>query len=143
MAMLKLYLTAFFTSAVIMLPNRRLFLSMRSLGGAQTYRRLELVRLSCSERLRITHRVAQMRHADTLNYRRAPKCGSCTCEVIKEADAGTQKDRGYVNANFVQEPSFDALLDGIGTMHSDRFSTRGGFRFLHSAFDTVRHEMDR
>ena len=84
-----------------------------------------------------------MRHADALNYRRAPKCGSCTREVVKEADSGTQKDRGYINANLVKETSFDALLDGVGTMHPDRFSAGGSFRFLHSAFDTVRHEMDR
>jgi hypothetical protein len=44
--------------------------------------------------------------------------------------------------DFVDKPSIQQLLDGVGTMDSNGLASGGGSGLVHGASDAVGHEMD-
>lgn len=62
--------------------------------------------------------------------------------MLKQPNSRTKKHRGDIDADLVEVPSIQALLDGVSAMHPNRLSAGGGFRLFDSAFDAVCHEPD-
>ncbi len=92
--------------------------------------------------LRLAYWVAQVCNADAQDHRRVAKDGWRAGEVVEESNSGAKKDRHDVDVDFVEEPSVQALLDGVGAVDPNGLPGGGGFGLVHSAFDAVGHEVD-
>jgi len=63
-------------------------------------------------------------------------------EAVEESNSGAKKNRRDVDVDFVEEPSIQALLDGVGAVDANGLPGGGGFGLVHGAFDAVEHEVD-
>jgi hypothetical protein len=82
-------------------------------------------------------------YADASNYCGVAQDGLCAGEVVEETNSRAKKNCRDVDADFVKEASIQQLLDGVCSVDENRLPGGGGFGFIHGAFDTVRHEVDR
>ena len=73
-------------------------------------------REGCGVGLRRAYRVAQVCNADARDHRRVAKDGWRAGEVVKESNAGAKQNRCDVDADFVEEASIQALLDGVSAV---------------------------
>ena len=97
----------------------------------------------CGVGLRLAYWVAQVCNADARDHRRVAKDGWRAGEVVKESNSGAKKNRRDVDVDFVEEPSIQALLDGVSAVDPNGLPGGGGFGLVHGAFDAVGHEVDR
>src|SRR4029077_13071570 len=58
-----------------------------------------------------------------------------------ESNARAKNDRRDVDADFVEQSSIQALLDGVSAVDPDGLPGGGGFGLVHGAFDAVGHEV--
>jgi hypothetical protein len=58
-------------------------------------------------------------------------------EVVEESSSGAEKDRGDVDADFVEESSVKALLDGVGSVDSNGLPCSCGLSLVDGGFDTL------
>src|SRR5207247_4580256 len=75
------------------------------------------------------------------DHRRYDKYNWRADEAVEEANSGAKKNRRDVDVDFVEEPSIQALLDGVGAVDADGLPGGGGFGLVHGAFDAVDHEV--
>ena len=66
----------------------------------------------CGVGLRLAYRVAQVRNADARDHRRVAKDDWRAHEAVEDSNSGAKKDRSDVDADFVEEPGIQQLLDG-------------------------------
>src|SRR2546427_3863609 len=76
------------------------------------------------------------------DHRRVAKDDWRAGEAVEESNSGAKKNRRDVDVDFVEEPSIQALLDGVGAVDTNGFPGGGGFGLVHGAFDAVAHEVD-
>src|SRR5437016_14290950 len=79
-------------------------------------------------RLRLAYWVAQVCNADAPDHRRVAKDDWRAGEAVEESNSGAKKNRRDVDVDFVEEPSIQQLLDGVGAMDANeigRASCRG------------------
>src|SRR3989441_10117100 len=95
----------------------------------------------CGVRLRPTHWVAQVCNADAPDHRRVAKDDWRAGEAVEESNSGAKKNRRDVDVDFVEEPSIQALLDGVGAVDANGLPGGGGFGLVHGAFDAGAHEV--
>jgi hypothetical protein len=81
-------------------------------------------------------------NADAPDHRRVVKDDWCAGEAVEESNSGAKKNRRDVDVDFVEEPSIQELLDGVGAVDPNGFPSGGGFGLAHGAFDAVGHELD-
>src|SRR5438876_2699939 len=93
-------------------------------------------------RLRLAYWVAQVCNADARDHRRVAKDDWRAGEAVEKSNSGTKKNRRDVDVDFVEEPSVQALLDGVGAVDPNGLPGGGGFSLAHGAFDAVSHEVD-
>src|SRR2546427_629097 len=93
-------------------------------------------------RLRLAYWVAQVCNADAPDHRRVAKDDWRAGEAVEESNSGAKQNRRDVDVDFVEEPSIQALLDGVGAVDTNGFPGGGGFGLVHGAFDAVAHEVD-
>src|SRR5438093_13642704 len=91
--------------------------------------------------LRLAYCVAQVCNADAPDHRRVAKDDWRAGEAVEESNSGAKKNRRDVDVDFVEEPSIQALLDGVGAVDADGLPGGGGFGLVHGAFDAVDHEV--
>src|SRR6185503_2501715 len=96
----------------------------------------------CGAGLRCAYCVAQVSDADARDHRRIAKDGWRDGEVVEESNAGAKKNRRDVDADFVEEPRIQELLDGVRAVNRNGFSGGGGPGLVHGALDAVGHEVD-
>jgi hypothetical protein len=58
-------------------------------------------------------------NADARDHSRVAKNDWRAGEALKESNSGAKKYRGDVDGNFVEEPSIQALLDGVGAVDAN------------------------
>src|SRR6185436_18429140 len=95
----------------------------------------------CGVGLRLAHWVAQVCNADARDHRRVAKDGWRAGEAVEESNSGAKKKRRDVDVDFVEEPSIQQLLDGVGAVDADVLPGGGGLGLVHGAFDAVGHEV--
>lgn len=83
-----------------------------------------------------------MCNADARDHRRVTKDGGRGGEVVEESTSGAKQNRRDVDAEFVEEASIQALLDGVGAVDPNGLPGGGGFGLAHGAFDAVGDELD-
>src|SRR5438093_77831 len=74
-------------------------------------------------RLRLAYWVAQVCNADAPDHRRVAKDDWRAGEAVEESNSGAKKNRRDVDVDFVEEPSIQALLDGICAQRRRNFLT--------------------
>jgi len=89
------------------------------------------------------YRVVQVCNADAPDHRRVAKDDWRAGEAVEESNSGAKKNRRDVEVDFVEEPSIQQLLDGVGAVDANGLPGGGGFRLVHGAFDAVGHEVYR
>src|SRR5437016_6068689 len=92
-------------------------------------------------RLRLAYWVAQVCNADAPDHRRVAKDDWRAGEAVEESNSGAKQNRRDVDVDFVEEPSIQALLDGVGAVDANGLPGGGGFGLVHGAFDAVDHEV--
>ena len=92
--------------------------------------------------LRLVYWVAQVCDADARDHRRVAKDGWRASQVVKESNAGAKQHRRDVDADFVEEASLQALLDGVSAVDPNGLPSGGGLGLVHGAFEAVGHEVD-
>jgi len=95
----------------------------------------------CGVRLRLAYRVAQVCDADARDHRRVAKNEWRAGEAVEESNSGAKKNRREVDVDLVEEPSIQALLDGVGAVDANGLPGGGGLGLAHGAFDAVDHEV--
>src|SRR5690348_14321295 len=89
--------------------------------------------------LRLAYGVAQVCNADARDHRRVAKDDRRADEAVEKSNSGAKNDRSDVDADFVEEPSIQQLLDGVGAVDPNGLSRGRGLGLVHRAFDTVGH----
>src|SRR5881396_1437936 len=92
-------------------------------------------------RLRLAYWVAQVCNADAPDHRRVAKDDWRAGEAVEESNSGAKKNRRDVEVDFVEEPSIQQLLDGVGAVDANGLPGGGGFGLVHGAFEAVGHEV--
>src|SRR5438128_10787806 len=92
-------------------------------------------------RLRLVCWVAQVCNADAPDHRRVAKDDWRAGEAVEESNSGAKKNRRDVDVDFVEEPSIQQLLDGVGAVDANGLPGGGGLGLVHGAFDAVAHEV--
>src|SRR5207245_10071097 len=78
-------------------------------------------------RLRLAYWVAQVCNADAPDHRRVAKDDWRAGEAVEESNSGAKQNRRDVDVDFVEEPSIQALLDGVGAVDTNGFPRRRRF----------------
>src|SRR5512146_2274159 len=92
--------------------------------------------------LRLAYWVAQVCNPYARNHRRVAKDDWCAGEAVKEPNAGAEQHRRDVDAEFVEKPSIQALLDRVSAVDPNGLPGGGGLGLVDGAFDAVGDEMD-
>ena len=67
-----------------------------------------------------------MCNADAPDHRRVAKDDWRAGEAVEESNSGAKKNRRDVDVDFVEEPSIQALLDGVGAVDANGLPGGGG-----------------
>ncbi len=76
-----------------------------------------------------------MCNADAPDHRRVAKDDWRAGEAVEESNSGAKKNRRDVDVDFVEEPSIQALLDGVGAVDANGLPGGGDFGLVHGDVD--------
>ncbi len=86
------------------------------------------------------YRVVQVCNADAPDHRRVAKDDWRAGEAVEESNSGAKKNRRDVEVDFVEEPSIQQLLDGVGAAR--RFRCRRSRSVQSSWVAAIQREPD-